>query len=144
MVQINLFWVNFVFFLTYRILSSYSRPCFEAYTLNCERVMSSVIMLLASRCSVTQEKAIKLHRPCQCLYWYESNVFWMLCSQVGRKQMVMWRTGPVGERDCHIRSSCTPLINNNYSSSLNVLWVNSSWGRKPNELLSQRPWGWEE
>lgn len=44
-----------VFFLTYRILSSYSRPCFEAYTLNCEQVMSSVIMLLASRCCVTQE-----------------------------------------------------------------------------------------
>ena len=30
---------------------------------------------------------------------------------------------------------------NNYSSSLNGLWVNSSWGRRPNGLLTQRPRG---
>ena len=32
-------------------------------------------------------------------------------------------------------------IINNYSSSPNELWVNSPWGRRPNGLLTQRPWG---
>ena len=35
-------------------------------------------------------------------------------------------------------------IINNYSSSSNGLWVNSPWGRRPNWLLTQRPWGREE
>ena len=35
------------------------------------------------------------------------------------------------------------LINSNYSSSLNGLWVNSPWGWRPNRLLTQRPWGQE-
>ena len=33
---------------------------------------------------------------------------------------------------------------NNYSLSLNGLWVNSPWGWRLNRLLTQRPWGWEE
>ena len=36
------------------------------------------------------------------------------------------------------------FIFNNYSSSPNGLWVNSLWGRRPNRLLTQRPWGREE
>ena len=36
------------------------------------------------------------------------------------------------------------LIINNYSSSLNGLWVNSPWGRRPNLLLTQKPPGREE
>ena len=35
------------------------------------------------------------------------------------------------------------LINNNYSSNLNGLWVNNPWGWRPNRLLTQRPWGQE-
>ena len=43
-------------------------------------------------------------------------------------------------------SSCTIplLLINNYSSSLNGLWVNSPWGRRANGLLTLRPWGQEE
>ena len=33
---------------------------------------------------------------------------------------------------------------NNYSSSLNELWINSPWGRRRNGLLTQKPWGREE
>ena len=33
---------------------------------------------------------------------------------------------------------------NNYSLSLNGLWVNSPWGWRPNRLLTPRPWGQEE
>ena len=33
---------------------------------------------------------------------------------------------------------------NNYCSSPNGFWVNSPWGRRPNRLLTQRPWGREE
>ena len=33
---------------------------------------------------------------------------------------------------------------NNYSLSLNGLWVNSPWGWRLDELLTQRPWGQEE
>ena len=33
---------------------------------------------------------------------------------------------------------------NNYSLSLNGLWVNSPWGWRLNRLLTQRPWGREE
>ena len=35
-------------------------------------------------------------------------------------------------------------IFNNYSSSLNGLRVNSTWARRPNGILTQRPWGQEE
>ena len=33
---------------------------------------------------------------------------------------------------------------NYYSSIPNGLWVNSSWRRRSNGLLTQRPWGWEK
>ena len=36
------------------------------------------------------------------------------------------------------------IILNNYSSSLNGFWVNSPWRRRPNGLLTLRPWGREE
>ena len=38
----------------------------------------------------------------------------------------------------------TLVIFNNYSSSLNGLWISSPWGRRPNGLLTQNPWGREE
>ena len=48
-----------------------------------------------------------------------------LMSYIGGRPPSLWR-------NFH-----SPLIMNNYSSSLNGLWVNNPWGRRPNGLLTQ-------
>ena len=52
----------------------------------------------------------------------------------------MWPQAIVDESRRALRTFFSGIFNN-YSSSPNGLWVFSPWGRRPNELLTQRPLG---
>ena len=78
----------------------------------------------------------------------ESTVFWWKCFFPSLLQFAVAFTSLVTRQSTGVGCGWLFIpsiyILNNYSLSPIGLWVNSLWGRRPNGLLTQRPWGQEE